>query len=299
MVDTTKNASATLSYSGSNFNSQSSYQSNYRFYKKPIDADFSPIEAITIINDYGQKWNKVKVFTQESKFSSSAGSNNRLSWVTGTYLFHQHSPVKQATHFGEDAMMAGMPENNFSLINTSTSRTKGVAIYGQATYLAYSKIDIIAGLRYDYEHKRLSILGEYQKDHDHIPLFAFQSDTSANTNFNAVSPKLGMAYHLTENNHAFITYSKGFRAGGLTPLSSDPSQPPLFKLKPEQSSSIEAGFKNTFFTKRMTFNIPFFLTNVNDVQVPTLILPEAVTITKNTGKIGKQRCGIGNGCIGF
>ncbi len=287
MVDNTTNASATLSYSGRKFNftSQSSYQSNYRFYRDPLDADFSSIDAITIINNYGHKWNKVKVLTQEFKLSSSARSDARLSWVIGTYLFYQNSPVKQTTHFGEDALMAGMPDNNFSLINTSTSKALGISVYGQATYKVTSRMDIIAGLRYDYEHKKLSILGEYHKDPDPIPLFSFQSDTSATARLSAFSPKLGIAYHLTENNHAFLTYSKGFRAGGLTPISSDPSQPPLFKFKPEKSSSVEAGFKNSFLSKRMILNISFFLTNVKDVQVSTLILPEGFTVTKNTGEL--------------
>lgn len=287
MIDNTNNASASLNFSGStfNFNSQTSFQSNYRYYRDPIDADFSPLDAITIINDFGHKWNNVKVYTQEFKCSSSAISNNRLNWIAGTYLFHQDNPVKQETHFGEDAMLAGMPDNNFSLINTSTSKTTGIAVYGQTTYRVSSNIDIIGGLRYDKEYKKLSILGEYQKDPDPIPLYEFQSDTTATADFSALSPKIGIDYHFTENNHAFVTYSKGFRAGGLTPLSSDPSQPPLYKFKPERSSSIEAGFKNSFFSKKMTLNLAVFLTNVNDVQVPTLILPEAITITKNTGKL--------------
>ncbi|RXJ49570.1 TonB-dependent receptor [Gelidibacter gilvus] len=287
MFDNTKNASASLTYSGNNFNfnSQSAFQSNYRFYNDPIDADFSPLDIITIINDFGNKWNNGKVYTQEFKFSSAAKSNERFNWVAGVYFFHQDNPVKQATHFGEDAMLAGMSENNFSLISTSTSKTNGMAVYGQSTFRVASKLDIIAGLRYDYEHKKLNVYGEYQRDPDPVPLFAFQSDTTATADFTALSPKLGIDYHITENNHAYVTYSQGFRAGGLTPLSSDPSQPPLYKFKPERSSSMEAGFKNSFFTKRMTLNLSLFLTSVNDVQVPTLILPEAVTITKNTGKL--------------
>src|SRR6185312_15793639 len=51
MFDNTLNGSLSINHSGSNFNfnSQASYQSNYRYYDKPIDADFSQLDGITII----------------------------------------------------------------------------------------------------------------------------------------------------------------------------------------------------------------------------------------------------------
>ncbi|MDQ6845595.1 MAG: TonB-dependent receptor, partial [Bacteroidota bacterium] len=47
IIDNTLNTSLSVNYSGSNFNvqSQTSYQYNYRYYTKPIDADFSPIDG--------------------------------------------------------------------------------------------------------------------------------------------------------------------------------------------------------------------------------------------------------------
>ena len=103
--------------------------------------------------------------------------------------------------------------------------------------------------------------------------------------FNAVSPKLGLNYALQQIQILFVTYSRGYRTGGLTQLSSDPSQPPLYPYKPEYSNNIEAGIKNSFFNDRLQLNITAFYTLVNDAQVPTLILPEAITVTKNTGKL--------------
>jgi len=85
-----------------NFSSQTAYQINYRYYDQPIDGDFSPADAVTIVNNYGNKWNKIKVITQEFKFSSPAASTSPLTWTAGNYIFYQYSPNKQATHFGED-----------------------------------------------------------------------------------------------------------------------------------------------------------------------------------------------------
>lgn len=105
MVDNIANSSLSINYSGRKINiaSQISYQSNYRFYKSNIDADFSPLDAISIYNNFGKDWNNVQVFTQEVRFSSKKENENKLNWLTGAYAFRQHNPVKQATRFGSDA----------------------------------------------------------------------------------------------------------------------------------------------------------------------------------------------------
>ena len=63
LVDYVFNSSLSLSHFAHGFtlSSQTSFQSNYRYYDSPIDGDFSPIDGITIVNNYGTKWNNVKV----------------------------------------------------------------------------------------------------------------------------------------------------------------------------------------------------------------------------------------------
>lgn len=285
MEDNTLNSSLSINHVGRGFlfSAQTAWQTNRRVYKSPLDGDFSPIDAVTIINDYGGKWNKVKVFTQEIRFSSPAQHSSTFNWVAGAYFFSQQNPNKQATHFGEDAEMIGAPDKNFSTINTSTGRNKGVAIYGQAGYAITPTLQVIAGLRYDHESRYLKVNGEYQPDGQDA--MTTQPDTATTARFNALSPKLGLAFQLTAQSNLFANYSRGFRTGGLTQLSSDPSQPPLYPYKPEYSNNLELGFKNSFFQHKLQVNITGFYTTVTDAQVPTLVLPDAITVTRNTGKL--------------
>lgn len=287
MFDNTFNTSLSISHTAQafTFTSQTAWQSNHRYYNQPIDGDFAPIDGVTIINNYGNKWNKVKVFTQEFKFSSPSTASSKLKWDAGTYFFAQNNPVKQATHFGEDAELVGSPDKNYALINTSTNKGVGIAVYGQVTYSLNKQWDIIAGLRYDYEHRKQSVLGEYLPDGAPEPVFNTQDDTTASANFSAFSPKLGLQYHLSANNQLYATYSRGYRTGGITPLASDPSFPPMYAYKPEYSNNIELGSKNTFWNNRLRMNFTLFYTTVTDAQVPTLVLPGAVTVTKNAGKL--------------
>jgi len=287
MIDNTFNISLSVNHTSHafNFSSQTAWQSNHRYYKDPIDGDFSPIDGVTIINNYGSDWNKVKVLTEELRFTSPAGSASPLKWTAGTYLFVLDNPVKQATHFGEDAAMLGSPDKNYSLINTSTGKGFGVAVYGQLNYALTKQLELIAGLRYDYEHKKQQVHGAYQPDGSPTPIFDFQADTSAKAHFDALSPRIGLAYQATANNNVYATYSRGYRTGGLTQLGSDPSVPPLYAYKPEYSNNIEAGTKNSFLQNRLRINAALFYTTITDAQVPTLVLPDAITITKNAGKL--------------
>ncbi|MGZ3754101.1 MAG: TonB-dependent receptor [Mucilaginibacter sp.] len=285
MVDNTFNASLSANYTGSDFNftSQTSYQENYRYYTSPIDGDFSPIDGVSIINNYGNSWNTVKTGIQEFRFSSPASSISPIKWTAGAYGFYNNSPTKQGTHFGKDAGLLGSPIANFTSININTSTNYGTAFFGQATYIISPQFDLTAGLRYDYEHKKEFINGAFQPDGSK-PITT-RSDTSSTASFKAFTPKLSVAWHLTDDNNLYASYSRGFRAGGISQLGSDPSQPPLYAYKPEYSNNYEAGTKNTFWENRIRLNIAAFYTLVTDAQVPTLILPDAITVTKNAGRL--------------
>src|SRR5205085_1674803 len=59
MIDNTYNCSFISNYTGThiNFTGQVAYQKNHRHYTLPLDGDFSPIDGVTIINNYGPEWN--------------------------------------------------------------------------------------------------------------------------------------------------------------------------------------------------------------------------------------------------
>ncbi len=278
-IDNTINTSLTVNHYGNyfNFNSITAYQSNYRYYDNPIDGDFNSLDMLTISNNYGDKWNKSKAVTQEFKISSPT-KNNKLNWTLGSYLFYQQSPVKQASNYGLYAKLLGAPDSSFSTINTSNSFNAGAALFGQLMYSFNKKLDLTLGIRYDYEHKRQSVLGEYQKGNFTIPT---QADTVSSANFQAISPKVSLIHHPTENNHIYVSYARGFRAGGLL---NDPSTP-LYVYKPEFSNNFELGFKNNFLDNRLLLNLTGFFITINNAQTPTLILPQALTVTRNSGNV--------------
>jgi iron complex outermembrane receptor protein len=284
MHDDGANASLSVYHDGKKvrFVSQTAYQTNYRIYDQPLDADFTSLDAIRIFNNYGLEYNRVRAWTQEFRLNSVV-DERKFSWNAGAYFFDQQSPSRQATQFGPDAPLLGIPDTGIAIITTNRAGSKGLALYGQATYRISTYFDLIGGLRWDYENKSNLIRGEFQMMPG--PPLIIRPDTSASANFQAISPKLSLNWHPTTDNLVYFSYNRGFRTGGISPLSSDPSQPPLQAYAPEFSNGFELGSKNESHDHRFRWNATIFYTAVRDVQIPTLLLPDAVTITRNAGSL--------------
>lgn len=286
MVDESRNASLAINHFGSaiHFSSQTAFQSNHRYYRTPIDADFMPLDAMSVVNNYGRDWNNVKVFTQEFKLSSAPSKASPVNWTAGTFLFHQDAPTKQGTYFGADAPLLGdeYPANATSIL-TNSAVSQGIAVFGQLGYRFENGVELQAGLRYDYEHAALDALGEFQPDGGDV--MVVQPDASASADFHALSPSLSVKYAFHDRSHVYGSYTRGFRAGGISQLSSDPQEASLQPFDPEYSDNVEFGTKNVFMDQRLQFNVAAFYMRVHDAQVPTLELPDAITVTQNTGRM--------------
>jgi iron complex outermembrane receptor protein len=287
MQDDNVNASLSLQYltsKGLRISGQTAWQQNYRFYRTPVDADFSPLDAISIVNNYGRAFNNVQVVTQEFRVQSAKDS--KVDWTAGAYMFYQDNPVKQGTRFGNQAELLGIPDKNFTLVSTNIGRNNGTALFAQASWPITKNVQLITGLRFDAEKRSMRISGVYQKD----PGIEFptQRDSAASARFEAVSPKLGLHWKPSDVQSLYLMYSKGFRAGGLTALGSDPSQRPLAGYSPEHSHNIELGWKVQTAENTIRLQTAAFYSFVRRAQVPTLILPDAVTIIRNAGKMDSK-----------
>ncbi len=97
MVDNTLNSSLMIRHTGAkvDFSSLTAYQSNYRIYQTPVDGDFSPLDAISIVNNYGKPWNKVNAWTEELRLSTATASLSPLKWTVGSYFLFRKHPMNR------------------------------------------------------------------------------------------------------------------------------------------------------------------------------------------------------------
>ena len=286
MRDNSRNISVVAKHKGkkTDITLQHSRQRNYRFYEKSLDADFSPADIVGIFNNYGKDFNTVNVMTNELRFNSVKSSPEQaFEWSAGIYQFSQKSPTKQATVFGKDAGLFGIPDKNFSIISINKGENNGLAAYGHMSYTINEKVSVNGGMRIDNENRKLTIGSQYEKQPR--PAIPTMADTTGKSSYGAFSPKLGIQFQPTAEQLMYLSFSRGFRSGGLTSISSDPSQVPLSAYNPEFSNMFEAGIKGKDKNNQFRYAIAFFYNKVMDIQTPLLVLPDAVTIIQNAGEM--------------
>ena len=211
-------------------------------------------------------------FSQEIRFASP-DDGGKLTWLAGLYGFSKNKDHFLNMNYGAGTYLADAAVDQDS---DSDLSTYGGAIFGQATYTVFDRLDLTAGLRYDYE----------KSDVDHLTTLTSQGyllgslaiDESQENE--AWLPKVQLAYHWT---HDFMTYagiSPGYRSGGFNTAYDDPAD---IKFGSEYSWNYEIGFKSSWFNNRFDLNTSIFLIDIKDQQI-TQLLSTADTMIKNIGK---------------
>jgi iron complex outermembrane receptor protein len=231
----------------------------------PFKSQGLDVNAIEVKNDAGQ--NNVRFWTQELRASSSALSELPLKWTLGGFYFTQYDPTSQTLLIGKDGSKFGQP-NNAKSSTSALADNSGIAFFGQATYAINEALSLTAGLRYDSENQKLTVGSKFQQG---TYTATTLKDTTANTSFSAFSPKANLTYKVAENQIAYVSYNRGYRAGGFSQIDFDPSGVPLVAFAPEYSNNLEFGWKGTYFDNRLRANLAVFNIQVTDAQIPTLV----------------------------
>src|SRR5690606_10967889 len=141
---------------------------------------------------------------------------------------------------------------------------------------------LTAGLRYDYEHKKLRI--EELSVPDGGEAEVTQAEDEASADYSNFSPKVALGYSFSKPHHMYAMYNRGFRAGGISPWSSDRERV-LAPYKSEYSDNFDIGSKNMFMDKKLKLNVTVFFTQMKNGQIPVLVMPEALTLIRNSARL--------------
>ncbi|MEZ0574755.1 TonB-dependent receptor [Halodesulfovibrio aestuarii] len=238
---------------------------SYRHYDDRVynDQDFMPIPMMTS----KQNLHDSQV-TQEFRFASPKDNGN-WKWLGGLYGFYHERDDNLILDFAPGVMLptVGVTSDTDSIVDTM-----GTAVFGQATYTLFDKLDLTAGLRLDYERSAI----DYENKLNGMQATKF--DDSVNNN--SLLPKFQIAYHLTDDVMTYATISRGYRSGGFNTAFLKTSDR---TFDPEYSWNYELGAKTSWFNNRVNFNAAAFYITIEDQQVTTT-LPNANTVIRNAGK---------------
>ena len=181
-------------------------------------------------------------FSQEIRIQAPEDAKT-LKWLGGLYYLHQNTDVRffqPATKMDRD----------------SDLKSTSYALFGQATYTAFDRLHLTAGLRYEITDTK----GEMD-----FTSARGKSRFNKDMDFNELLPKVSLSYDITKRAMIYVSVAKGYLAGGYA-YHTATNQNNL-TYDPEYSWNYEMGLKTSWLDERLIANLAVFYTQVKDKQV--------------------------------
>ncbi|HET7219386.1 MAG TPA: TonB-dependent receptor [Vicinamibacterales bacterium] len=242
------------------------------------DLDYSPMPLVTRLNaeeDFQ--------FTQEVRVASTRptklNDQTTVRWQSGVFLFTQNYQQDAANTIAPFVLspFVSVPVKQYSPI--ADLNDFGFGVFGQGTATFRDNLDVVAGLRVDYESKNADLKTFYD------PAIAPPTVVDTDDSFANVAPQIAVAYRLQPNRTVYGTFAGGYKAGGFNPASPAGSE----AFAEERSWSYEGGYKSIYFNGRMSFSAALFFIDWNDLQlnVPNVNVPGQLYIANVGGASSK------------
>jgi iron complex outermembrane receptor protein len=151
-----------------------------------------------------------------------------------------------------------------------TVKTNAYGVFVQGTFAVTDKFDVTAGLRFSHEER--SGDGSFIFD-----ALGVDAPTDKSADWNAVTPKLLLEYHLDADTLLYGSVNRGFKSGVINVGSTNPV------INPEYVYAYEVGFKEKALNDRLQFSSAAFYYDYKDLQVG-FVNAESVVSTINAAK---------------
>lgn len=246
-------------------------------WKPANDRDFTGLPITTISANPSRQTQ----YSQELRLASNG--KPRLQYTLGAFFFNQsiHTDGLQVQgpaasrwllNKADPAILDGLASRNtIDFDNTS------LAVFGKLNWEVIDRLHIQPGLRVNYDRKSGSYVavvttgtGSTVLSSDQRGILAPQSYQPRFSAWN-VSGDLTVSFDFTPDVHAYATYARSFKSGGinLSGLPLDAANNPILSaatVKPEKVDHFELGLKTQFAGRRITVNLAGFWTEIGDYQ---------------------------------
>lgn len=206
-------------------------------------------------------------FNQEVRFVSDL--RGAFDFAVGGFYRDRERDVALTVVNG--GALFGLP-GNFE--NTLSQSNRTTALFGEMYYRPVERLQATLGLRWSQEELHDMAI---QQIGDLVA-----SDTDGNATFDAVTPKFGLSYDVSDDVMLFAVVAEGFRSGGTNPLLvNDPAYVPAFEE--DTAWSYELGVKSQYFERRLTVNATAYYTEWDNMQILGVPDNPALGFTTNAG----------------
>ncbi|WP_114395848.1 TonB-dependent receptor [Oleisolibacter albus] len=205
-------------------------------------------------------YNDLDVFSQELRLSSH--DNGPLDWMIGTHY------ADESIDGGFYTQFRGIQP----LLNTPYDQdVQAVGIFTHNSYAVTDRLNLIAGLRYEYEERSLTTSGTRRLN------VAAGPEQTYDTDLSEFSGRAGVEYKVTDGAMLYANVSRGVKSGGFTTYNGTSATP----FKPEIVIAYEAGVKSEMFDRQLQINGALFYYDYKDQQV------QGLEYDRDSGRLGK------------
>lgn len=238
------------------------------------DLDFPGIYHSYYDGKVGELLPPQKVLCEEIRLNSNTDSTKKFNYTVGLYMFRQfgYEPTTNTAYelSSFESAAYSLPVGSY-IISRNRSDNYGIAGFGEASYKLTQKLKLTAGLRYDYENKKATFNGWGDAILLNGTVTELKPNITSKARFSALSPKFAMNYEFSKNSNLYVSYTRGFRAGGINASSLPANVKQTFN--PEYSDNYELGFKKYFANKKLSLATSLFLIQWKDLQFYNLVAP--------------------------
>ena len=178
-----------------------------------------------------------------------------------------------------------------SEVNRFTLRSYG--LFGEIYFDINDRLRFTGGLRYSNDHKRqiarvpiLSWPTPFGVTDATTSPFIGQFDANASlagnqlyddsrANFDELTGRAVLEFHVTPNNMLYASYSRGYKSGGINPPVS-PSFAVPRTFAPEIIQAFEIGSRNTFMNNQIVLNLSAFYYDYSGLQLSRIVARTSV-----------------------
>jgi iron complex outermembrane receptor protein len=249
--------------------------SSYRYFSYlPNQADSLSVDA------YANSGTQIldRTWLQDFRLDSPKGAF--FDYATGITYMGQNMATLANTRYGNSTVpvlyYGNATYKNLDVIRVGTLHDASISPFFQGTVHAAPKLDIIAGVRVNYDEKggqfirynKAAFNSGYLKEYNTLP-----------------SGTLTFQYAWTPQWQNYLALSYGEKAGGLNISAGAAAKAGLDSLyvKPERDKSAELGIKGDLFNHAVTVKADLFYTLVSDFQTQGYDVEDQQTYLMNAG----------------
>ncbi len=237
--------------------------STWRDWRQNVSGDFDFAEFFSPNNFplnglQGFATPKVQQWSQEIRIES-VDKEKPLKWNAGAYWAQLTTDYASGYNYGPLAPVVVSPSapSAGEDLTSGRNRNDDYAVFGQLIYTVAEKLDIIAGLRFEYVDTR----GNRNHTFSGMPIAAprnYQND------YRSLQPRAGLAYHFTTNVTAWFNFTTGFQPGGFSSSSDNGG---VSSYDAAESRNYEMGVSAKLLDGKIIASASGFLTDTRDYQV--------------------------------